>query len=87
MSQPAIRWVLGGGFVKGLYRAANKIHINTNESYIRGDLLFEEGDCYDPFLIEESGRKLRAGASTWPLRGPRTGKCWRTALNSGPLGS
>jgi outer membrane protein assembly factor BamA len=46
--------------VKGLYRLANKIHTNTKDSYIRSDLLFEEGDCYDPFLIEESGRTLRA---------------------------
>ena len=102
MSQPAIRWLLGGGgflatcvtpivgvaqqcpagvistieverlevfdpdqaagrgVVNTLFRLANKIHINTKESYIRSDLLFEEGDCYDPFLIEESGRKLRA---------------------------
>ena len=44
------RWAFGVG---------NKIHMTTSESYIRADLLFEEGDCFDPFLIDESARVLR----------------------------
>jgi hypothetical protein len=42
------------------YRAANALHIRTRESVIRRELLFKTGDCYDPFLIEETERLLRA---------------------------
>ena len=38
------------------YRTLNLLHINTTESFIRQELLFEEGDCYDPFLVDESYR-------------------------------
>ena len=44
-----LRWV---------YRTLNLLHINTTESFIRSELLFEEGDCYDPFLVSESRRLL-----------------------------
>jgi hypothetical protein len=40
------------------YRTLNLLHINTTEAFIRGELLFEEGDCYDPFLVSESRRLL-----------------------------
>ncbi len=43
----------------GIYGAANNLKINTRESTIRRDLLFKEGDSYDPFLIRESERVLR----------------------------
>ena len=48
-----------GSLVRGALRTANRIHVNTSESYIRSELLFEEGSCYDPFLLEESARILR----------------------------
>jgi hypothetical protein len=41
------------------YRAANALHIRTREGVIRRELLFKTGDCYDPFLIEETERLLR----------------------------
>ncbi len=43
-----------------LYRTANKLHMNTRPSVIRGQLLFEEGDTYDNRLIQETERNLRA---------------------------
>jgi hypothetical protein len=48
-----------GSFVRAALRTANRIHINTSEGYIRSELLFEEGSCYDPFLLDESARILR----------------------------
>ncbi|MFN0118087.1 MAG: BamA/TamA family outer membrane protein [Elusimicrobiota bacterium] len=44
---------------KWIYRAANVLHIQTNDSVIRLELLFKEGDPYDPDLIEETERNLR----------------------------
>jgi len=38
------------------YRTLNLLHINTTDAFIRGELLFKEGDCFDPFLISESYR-------------------------------
>jgi len=43
-----------------LYRGANAVHVTTKESSIRRWLLFSEGDPYDPRLLEESERNLRA---------------------------
>lgn len=40
------------------YGALNLLHINTAESFIRDELLFEEGDCLDPYLLSESYRLL-----------------------------
>jgi hypothetical protein len=40
------------------YSVLNLLHVNTSETFIRGELLFEEGDCYDPFLMSESFRLL-----------------------------
>ncbi|HSH45885.1 MAG TPA: hypothetical protein VK966_08520, partial [Longimicrobiales bacterium] len=42
------------------YSAANKLHVRTRESVIRRELLFAPGDCYDPLLLKESERILRA---------------------------
>lgn len=39
---------------------ANRVHRRTRPSLIRNELLFAEGDCFDPFLIDESARILRA---------------------------
>jgi len=44
----------------GLYRLANRLHARTRESVIRRELLFREGSCYHPFLLEDSERILRA---------------------------
>lgn len=41
------------------YRLANRLHIETRESFIRNELLFREGDCFDPLLLTESERILR----------------------------
>jgi hypothetical protein len=46
-----LRWAL---------RTANALHIRTRHSVIRRELLFRQGECYDPFLLAESGRLLRA---------------------------
>lgn len=43
-----------------VYNTANALHVKTREGFIRRELLFAEGDCYDPFLLEESGRILRS---------------------------
>ena len=40
------------------YRTLNLLHFNTAETFIRRELLFQPGDCYDPFLVSESGRLL-----------------------------
>jgi hypothetical protein len=42
-----------------LYRAANKLHINTRPSVIRGQLLFKTGDPYNAQLVQENERLLR----------------------------
>lgn len=42
-----------------LYKLANKLHVVTRENIIQDDLLFNEGDVFDPDLLEESERKLR----------------------------
>ena len=42
-----------------LFRAANRLHINTRESTIVNRLLFKEGDVYQGRLLEESERLLR----------------------------
>jgi len=46
------------GPLQWVYRTLNLLHINTAESFIRSELLFEEGDCYDAFLVSESRRLL-----------------------------
>lgn len=40
------------------YGFANALHVNTQESFIERELLFDVGDCHDPFLLEESARLL-----------------------------
>ena len=42
-----------------LYRTANKLHINTRPSVIRGQLLFKSGEPYRHRLVEETERLLR----------------------------
>jgi outer membrane protein assembly factor BamA len=45
---------------KWLYRWANRLHIVTRDSVINTQLLTREGEPYDPRLLEESERILRA---------------------------
>jgi outer membrane protein assembly factor BamA len=42
-----------------IYRTANILHIQTNHTVIRRELLLKEGDPYDPDLVDESERNLR----------------------------
>ncbi len=56
--------------LKWAYGTANLLHVRTRRSFIRRELLFEEGDCLDPFLLSESQRLLDAygfltGARVW----------------------
>jgi hypothetical protein len=41
------------------YGAANSVHVRTRQSFIERELLFDVGDCLDPFLLAESARILR----------------------------
>lgn len=47
------------GALRGVYKLANTLHVKTRESFIRRELLFQVGDCLDPFLLAESERLLR----------------------------
>jgi hypothetical protein len=47
------------GALTWFYNLANGIHADTNEGFLRGELLLGVGDCYDPFLADESERLLR----------------------------
>ena len=49
----------GGGTVSWFYRVVNAIHADTNEDFLRGELLLGIGDCYDLLLVDESERLLR----------------------------
>lgn len=42
-----------------LFRAVNRLHINTRKNVIQKDLLFKEGDKYNADLIAQSERILR----------------------------
>jgi outer membrane protein assembly factor BamA len=44
---------------KALYRAANRLHVDTHESVLRAQLLFAEGDLYSARVLEETERALR----------------------------
>ncbi len=48
-----------GGAVPWFYNLANGLHADTNEDFLRGELLFGVGECYDPFLVDESERLIR----------------------------
>ncbi len=43
-----------------LKRIMNRVHTNTRERVIRRELLFAGGDGYDPALLEQTARNLRA---------------------------
>jgi len=42
------------------YRLVNQLHVPTRASVIRRELTFKEGDCYDPAVLAESERIVRA---------------------------
>lgn len=42
------------------YTWVNKLHILTRESVVRREILLEPGDTFDPYLVENSERNLRA---------------------------
>jgi hypothetical protein len=42
-----------------IYGLANSVKASTHESVIRTELLFKEGDPYDPYLIRQTARNLR----------------------------
>lgn len=42
-----------------LYRFANRLHIQTREATVAGQLLFAAGDLYDPRVLAETERLLR----------------------------
>lgn len=46
-----VRWAMALG---------NALHVRTTAGFIRGELLFTEGDCFDPWLLAESQRLLDA---------------------------
>ena len=48
-----------GGALPWFYNLANGLHADTNEGLLRGELLLGVGDCYDPFLVDESERLIR----------------------------
>ena len=48
------------GRLRWAYRIANSLHVRTRTGVIRRELLFAEGDCYDPQVLEDSERLLRA---------------------------
>jgi hypothetical protein len=60
-----------------VYRAANGLHIETQEAVIRRFLLFGEGEPYDPSLLAQTERNLRAlpflRSATVTARPPRDG--------------
>ena len=41
------------------YSLANRLHVRTSDEVIGRELLFDEGDCFDPLLLAESERILR----------------------------
>lgn len=42
-----------------LYNIANATKVSTRESVIRTEMLFKEGDAFDPYLLRQTARNLR----------------------------
>jgi hypothetical protein len=49
----------GDAELPSLYRLANNLHIDTRDSVIESQLLFEEGEAYSERLVDETERNLR----------------------------
>ena len=43
-----------------VFNTLNFVHVRTHEQVVRWELHFDQGDCLDPALIEESERSLRS---------------------------
>jgi len=41
------------------FNLVNALHMDTRSSFLAAEILVSVGDCYDPFMVEESGRLLR----------------------------
>ena len=52
--------IVEGDPLNWVYRLANTLHIDTNQSFILRELLFNEDECLDPLLLEESSRILES---------------------------
>jgi len=55
-----VREIFDEADLNPFYRTANKLKVNTRKEVIRQELLFKEGDTFDPFLMRESERNLRS---------------------------
>jgi hypothetical protein len=61
--------------IRWAYELANRIHMRTREEVIRGELPFQEGDCFDSEVARETARVLRefrfiAGADVFDVPQP-----------------
>lgn len=72
-------------------RLANRLHIRTTRDFLRSELLVREGDCYDPYLIEDSERILRrygfiSSVEVFAVRiddgEPESGARWRVVVET-----
>ena len=52
--------IFDGPNLSWFHRVANRLKFPTEQAIIRRELLFEEGDPYDEFLVAESERNLRS---------------------------
>lgn len=50
---------LSGAPFQWAYRLANRLHYRTRPSFLRREILLATGDCWDPFLADDSARLLR----------------------------
>lgn len=50
---------LEGAPFQWAYRLANRLHYRTRPSFLRREILLAPGDCWDPFLADDSARLLR----------------------------
>lgn len=55
-----VREIFDESNIAFFYRAVNNLKAATKEEVIRREVLFDEGDAFDQFLLEESERNLRS---------------------------
>lgn len=63
------------GRIRWAYRLANTLHLRTRADFIEDQILFQEGDCFDQEVVDESARLLReyrfiAGADAFAVEQP-----------------
>lgn len=66
---------LSGSRLAWAFELANSLHMKTRQSFLRRELLFHTGDCYDPFLVADQERILRrlpfiSNAEVYGIRQP-----------------